>query len=368
MRSLLTEISPEQAAEILAESGLRIASPNGQGPGGEQTATSWAPVDLLGHVAPAAPEILRRGDGEALLYRGRVHYFAGEPESLKTWAALLAGVQTMRTGSIVGFIDFEDGPGAVLERLRALGATDQEIGERFHYVRPEEPLSEAAWADLGEVLAERPALVVVDGVTEAMSLHGLDLGKNPDVARFHAMLPRRIADAGAAVVLIDHVTKDRTTRGRFALGAGHKLAGVDGAAYTFDLLQPASRGGFGLARIGVVKDRPGYVRGFASSGGRVGELYLGAEDGAVLAELRCPIEAAEDGLGPAARRVLAVLPEAGQGEMTVRMIGDLLAEDHLGPPLRARTVQRALNDLVGQGLVDGTPGDVRTAGHWWRMA
>jgi len=66
------------------------------------------------------------------------------------------------------------------------------------------------------------------------------------------------------------------------------------------------------------------------------------------------------------RRILAVLPQAGKGEVTVREIGDRLAEDGLGPPLRTRTIQKALNDLAEQGLADGTSGDVRTAGRWWR--
>ena len=59
----------------------------------------------------------------------------------------------------------------------------------------------------------------MDGITEAMSLHGLQLQDNNDVARFMVMLPRRFARTGAAALLIDHVTKDRETRGRYAIGA-----------------------------------------------------------------------------------------------------------------------------------------------------
>ena len=70
--------------------------------------------------------------------------------------------------------------------------------------------------------------MVIDGVTEAMTMHGLELKDNADVAKFVELLPRPLARMGAAVVLVDHVAKDTGGRGRFAIGAPHKLAGIDG--------------------------------------------------------------------------------------------------------------------------------------------
>ena len=49
---------------------------------------------------------------------------------------------------------------------------------------------------------------------------------------------RPIAAAGAAVVLIDHVAKDKEKRGRYAIGAQHKLAGV-AVAYGIEVLRAA---------------------------------------------------------------------------------------------------------------------------------
>jgi len=70
-------------------------------------------------------------------------------------------------------------------------------------------------------------LAVIDGVTDSMGLFGL-FGKDADdVARWHRTLPKAVASkTGAAVVCVDHVAKDSQTRGRFALGSQHKMAGL----------------------------------------------------------------------------------------------------------------------------------------------
>ncbi len=55
--------------------------------------------------------------------------------------------------------------------------------------------------------------------------------------------PRQVAEqTGAAVVMIDHVTKDSESRGRFAIGGQAKLAGLTGAAYTVDVAHPLGTG------------------------------------------------------------------------------------------------------------------------------
>ena len=96
-----------------------------------------------------------------------------------------------------------------------------------------------------------------------MTTHGFDLNSNADSALFQSLLPRWIADHGPAVVLIDHVVKDKEKQDRFALGAQHKLAGIDGVAYIVKMLQPFARGKRGLARVEISKDRPGHVREYA---------------------------------------------------------------------------------------------------------
>jgi hypothetical protein len=274
-------------------------------PDEETEPTSWVPVDLVGALDATdvePPRFLKRSDGLCLLYPGRVHAFQGESESLKSWAAVLACRQVFEAGGNVLYVDFEDDARGVVSRLLALGVGREQILEHFIYIRPDEPLrtrheeGTAGGEDLKRVLDARSfALAVVDGVTEAMTTEGLDLISNTDVATWMRRLPRRLARTGAAVAVIDHLPKDRTNQGRYSLGAQHKLAGLDGAAYKFTLLKYFARA-FGSesiegrAAITVEKDRPGYVRGHCGED-RVGTLSLMAyPDGGVTGSIDPPAE------------------------------------------------------------------------------
>jgi hypothetical protein len=217
---------------------------------------TWRPVDLAaaldGGTIDPAPVLLTRDDGACLLYNGKVHTIAGESESLKTWLILLACATVINTGYHALFIDYEDAPDPIARRLLALGCSLDTILRFFHYVRPAEPYAAPAAAVLASALPGPMAIVVIDGVTEAMSAHGYDPNDNADVAVFSARLPRPFAATGAIVVMIDHVTKNREGRGRFAIGAQHKLSAVDGAAYTVELAGVRGHDwwGSGYGRIG----------------------------------------------------------------------------------------------------------------------
>jgi hypothetical protein len=136
------------------------------------------------------------------------------------------------------------------------------VEAHFRYIRPEVALSPATAPHL-MVAAEGSTLAVVDGITEAMTMHGLSLLDNEDVARWLTLLPRRLADAGPAVLQIDHVIKNPEARGRYAIGGQHKLAGIDGCAYKIAVTEPFGRGKRGHARVTLDKDREGHVRALA---------------------------------------------------------------------------------------------------------
>jgi hypothetical protein len=111
----------------------------------------------------------------------------------------------------------------------------------------------------------------VDGITEAMTTEGLEVNENADAATFARRLLRPLADAGAAVVAIDHQPKNAGETGRYALGSQHKLAGLTGAAYRFEPVRPLGRPDgteevVGWSKVTVSKDRPGYVRGKSREG------------------------------------------------------------------------------------------------------
>jgi len=191
-------------------------------------------------------------------------------------------------------------------------------------------------------------------------LHGLDPLSNPDVERFFEMLPRRLARRGLPVLLTDHVTKDREGRGRYAIGAQHKLAAIDGAAYSLAVVRPFGRGLAGAALLTVTKDRPGYVRQAAGPGGRIGELRVASlEEGRVTVGIEPPT-ASETGLSVGKRRTLSALQAAGP-MVTASQLQERIADEG-SIPLKLRTVQTALVALEGLGLATGTeagPGEVR---------
>jgi hypothetical protein len=83
------------------------------------------------------------------------------------------------------------------------------------------------------------------------------------------------------------VVKDTEGRRRHAIGAQHKLAGVD-VAYALAVVEPFGRGREGLVKVKVAKDRPGYVR-LRATDGRVAELRLRSHDhGRVTIDVEVP--------------------------------------------------------------------------------
>jgi hypothetical protein len=217
---------------------------------------------------PQAPELLERTDGPCLLYRGRVHSLHGESESGKSWVALAEAATQLAAGSHVLMLDFESDEPTTVGRLLRLGTPPEAIATRFDYRRPEcDPAAltdeQQLWQDL---LGTRYTLAIIDGVTEALSVYGTASKDNDEVTGWIRSSPRRLAaNTGAAVVLVDHVTKDADTRGRFAIGGQAKMAALDGAAYVVEVLDPLGVGLLGRISLRVAKDRPGNVRPHAGT-------------------------------------------------------------------------------------------------------
>lgn len=260
------------------------------------TVDTWTPLDLepalSGGIITPPPTVLARLDGAFLLYIGRLHSLAGEPESGKSFIALLACCQALEDNQHVIYIDFEDTPEGIVGRLLAMGARPDWIRDRFHYIRPDRPIDDQARNHLRHLVENNfCTLAVIDGVTEAMTMHGLATDKdNTDAAHFYELLPRFITHLPAppAVLMIDHVIKDEDrTKKRYALGAQHKLAGLDGAAFMVDIVTPFAPGQPGMSRIRVSKDRPGQVRK-NSVKQVIAELHINGDDTVVKAELRLP--------------------------------------------------------------------------------
>ena len=229
--------------------------------------STWQPVDLApfldGQRQPVEPDLMPRTDGVCLLYPGAVHSFHGESESGKSLLLQLLAAQLVNDGEPVLFVDFESDPAAIVDRMLTLGATRDAIRARFHYVQPEvrpdaSETDRAAWLAM---LGTDYRLAIIDGVTDALSVFGYGTKENDDITAWMRSMPKAIAArTGAAVAIIDHVTKDTEGRGRFAIGGQAKMAGLTGAAYTVSIVEPLGRGMRGTIALRIGKDRPGSIR------------------------------------------------------------------------------------------------------------
>lgn len=236
------------------------------------TAGSWAFTDLTsvldGTYEPVMPTVGARDDGVGLFYPGRLNDVSGESEGGKTWLALIGCITEINRGNHVVYLDFEDDAGGVVTRVLLLGAKPDEIREFFHYVRPDvSPGKGDIDMFLRLVRTVAPTLVVLDGVTEAMAMLGMELKENTEIAVFGQRLLRPLAGTGAALVTLDHVVKNGENRGRYSLGGVHKLNGINGVKYIVEAVAPFGIGLTGRSRVRIAKDRPAQLRKHALPGG-----------------------------------------------------------------------------------------------------
>lgn len=268
--------------------------------GGQPVPSSWSPVDLHpilhaileGREAGPVPTLMPRADGVCLLYPGELHSLAAEPESGKSWIALAETARLIGEGHHVLYVDFEDSAANLLSRLLHLGAPATQLAELLILVRPEQDVKPG---ELARLLKDRQiALAVIDGVTEAMGLLGLEVNSNDDVAKFRGTLARPLARHGAAVLELDHVVKDAQSRGRFALGGGHKLAGV-AVAYSLEAVTRPSRTRAGLLKLTVQKDRHGRIREHEDHAKVIALAHVRQQDGVTVVDLQPPDSEGEAG-------------------------------------------------------------------------
>lgn len=230
----------------------------------------------------------------ALCYPARVNVLAGEPGGGKTWVALHACAQAMRRGLHIIFIDLEDEYGSTLARLKALGATREQLMDLFHYSRPgsgveAESLEYLEW----QIRHLDVALVVIDSIGELMSMQGIKSSNDDDaVAMLYRAIPRRLADRGPAVLLLDHVPKSNEHAPLFSIGSQRKKAAVNGSMFMVETVKAFAADTAGRMVLRTAKDRNGnFVVGAVAA-----EIEVTPSDGGSRLELavRRP-EMASDG-------------------------------------------------------------------------
>jgi hypothetical protein len=253
-------------------------------PLGPPRAVSWPfgdALELMESIAADGPPVeLRRSDGVALFYAGRINGIIGPSESGKTWIVLEAVRQALAAGRRVVYFDFEDTVRGIVDRLTAMGVDMAERRGFFRYSGGDDAPTADGLIGLAEELTEyAPHLIVLDGVNAAMTIMGLDLTDNKDATTFAQRVLDPMATSGAAVVYVDHVPKNGLIESKGGIGAQAKRAMTTGTALRVDVIDQFSRGHAGSLSVFVDKDRNGFVRERSGEGKNVGTAYIEPEDG-----------------------------------------------------------------------------------------
>jgi hypothetical protein len=303
-----------------------------------------------------------------------------EDKAGKTWAALdlAASVATgtpwlnhwpcPTPGAVLAFLG-EGGERAMVRRLEAIaadrGADESDLAAvrlcfRVPILRAEEHVAEVE----AELRAHPARLVILDPLyLAAAGAKGSDL-----YAMGEALYPiqRACQDAGASLVVTTHWNKTGEGSGaRRFTGVG---PGAWGRVLGSAAVEQRRTDEDGTSTVLLRWEFQGSEISDATFRMR---RRVRAEDPDDLASpLAYAVEVTDEGERPmtdmprSRRRVLDVLPAAPPG-LTVRDIGDALASDGLGPPLRRTTIQEALDALAADDLADAERPGNGLANKWW---
>ena len=226
--------------------------------------SSWERIDishvLAGERIRVVPTLGRRQDGQRIIYAGKEHSVSSEPECGKTWWVLLQVLDILTEGGRVVYLDFEDDENTIVGRLMDLGCPASLLGQdTFRYARPEGPPPTGVITKECTFGEHHADLLVLDGVTEGMGACGLDPLSQKDIVQWRKVAKEAMR-LGTAVLSTDHETKSKETRGRFAIGGQHKLAGLNGVMFKMQSVTPFSEAKGGRSRVFISKDRNGGLR------------------------------------------------------------------------------------------------------------
>jgi bifunctional DNA primase/polymerase-like protein/AAA domain-containing protein len=246
-----------------------------QDPGDYTWQASWGWI----RGAPARPTMLRRSDGEHLIYPGQAHSLVAPSEHLKSWMALHLAAEQVKLGERVVYLDAEMDGYRIGDRLRSMGL-GEDLLSRIHYHRVED---RAPAGDVEALVALEPAVVIIDGLNELLSLYNWDYGNTNEVLRLFKAVTRPFNRAGIATVTLDHpghLVSDR------AAGSQAKKSGID-VVYVLREVTRGSPACRAVSAIQVAKDRDGWVRSKAIDGTHAGKIVVDpGPDGSVTTSIQ----------------------------------------------------------------------------------
>ncbi len=341
--------------------------------------SSWRATDVAtlwdglkaGTIDRPTPSIGRFADStRALYYPGRVNGLYGESGLGKSWIALAIVAEVLADGGTVAWIDLEEPAEGILSRLMDLGVEKDAVVDRLLHFAPEEPMG-LARAMFEALDANPPSLVVIDSTGEALAVDGSGPNEDDEVARWFGAWGRRFCRryqrTECAVLVIDHVIKDESSRGLFPGGSQRKRAAITGSAF---MAVPAGgkdslgRGIVGALTLLCAKDRHGHHP-------RAKAAALFTLDGTKDIQtwsLSAPLpERAESARTDDLKaKIAGYVKNANEATPPREPSGNDIVEAFKGT--RASTIRDALAALVGQGCIRANPkgsGPRAGFGHQW---
>lgn len=217
-------------------------------------------LGLLAAGGLQPPDVLHNG----VIVEGRINWLSGHPGHGKTTLAMYIAVEHMEAGGHVLWIDWENGQLSATRRLIAVGAKLDQLAkgpeQRFHYVPfPTLAADSSGFEPIRAALEDYPgALVVFDSASKALSTAGISEDSNEDATKWTTSIVMPTREAGATVIVIDHVPKSATRHTPYPRGAGAKLADTDVHWYV-EASERFDRQTAGVLRLTNHKDREGVL-------------------------------------------------------------------------------------------------------------
>lgn len=292
--------------------------------------------------------IMRNGTPETnwlivdLLVRGRIHVLYGEPESGKTILALAWILIVIARGENVLFVDEEGGADSISKLLKALGADPDLVSKHIYYF-PFPSIDSTQYEQLLAYVDQiRPSLIVMDSLTDMLSVAGLDENNGNEVTSWMLSVAQRLArlEYQPAVLLIDHVTKD-VANTKYSVASRAKKAKADvlwfiDKASDFDTEKTAN------VVLRRHKNRPGVLPKEVT-------YVIGGQDGRLICERFNPMKHQSSGLSKGAEQLLMAI-EDNDGEMTPAHASKLFNISAESVRLRADELERKGRiERVGRG-------------------
>ena len=211
-----------------------------------------------GEIEPVAFEVGAIPGGAApIVYPGKVSGIAGDSGSGKSWIALAMALAEARTGGYTLWIDYEDTGDTLALRMMELG-WPMELGRYVVHFQAVGPSSSGMTALVAAIRAHRVTLIVLDSTGESLASDGHNPSADEHVAAWFQDLPRPLANLGPAVVLIDHLVKDKDTGGLWPSGSHRKRDAINGIQYIVRTDKDFDRDTPGKVTLICAKDRGGH--------------------------------------------------------------------------------------------------------------